>query len=113
MEGPAEEVAARAIPFQEGEEVLVTIVEPHMYNADDAVAKIDGYVVSVAGGGPHIGEKRMVRIEEAGRNSARATMLDAPGSGDGLESESRSTGRSRSGRRAAEPAAAGSETKTD
>ncbi len=113
MEGPADEVAARAIPFQEGEEVLVTIVEPHMYNADDAVAKIDGYVVSVAGGGPHLGEKRMVRIEEAGRNSARATMLDAPGSGDGLESASRSTGRSRSGRRAAEPAAAGSETKTD
>ena len=34
-------------PFREGDEVLVTIVEPHMYNVDDAVAKIDGYIVSV------------------------------------------------------------------
>jgi ribonuclease G len=84
-----------------------------MYNADDAVAKIDGYVVSVAGGGPHIGEKQMVRIEEAGRNSARATMLDAPASGDGLESGTRNPGRTRRGRRAAEPATAGSESKTD
>ncbi len=111
MEGSAGEVAERAIPFSEGEEVLVTIVEPHMYNADDAVAKIDGYVVSVAGGGAHIGEKQMVRIEEAGRNSARATMLGAPGAGDGLESESRGSGRSRSRRRAAAPAAAGSDSK--
>ena len=113
MEGPAAEVADRAIPFSEGEEVLVTIVEPHMYNADDAVAKIDGYVVSVAGGGAHIGEKRMVRIEEAGRNSARATMLEAPGEGDGLESGAGGGGRSRSRRREAEPAAAGSETNSE
>ena len=77
MEGTVEEVRERAVPFQEGEEVLVTIVEPHMYNVDDAVAKIDGYVVSVTGGGRHIGEKRLVRIEEAGRNSARATLVGA------------------------------------
>ena len=40
-----------ALPFREGEEVLVTIEEPHMYNEDDAVAKIDGYVISVTGAG--------------------------------------------------------------
>ena len=33
------------------EEVLVKIDEPHMYNADDAVARIDSYIVSVTGGG--------------------------------------------------------------
>jgi len=79
MEGTVEEVRERAVPFQEGEEVLVTIVEPHMYNVDDAVAKIDGYVVSVTGGGRFIGDKRLVRIEEAGRNSARATLVGGPG----------------------------------
>jgi ribonuclease G len=78
MEGGAEEVAERAVPFSEGEEVLVTIVEPHMYNVDDAVAKIDGYVVSVVGGGPFLGQKLLVRIEEAGRNSARATLVGNP-----------------------------------
>ena len=118
MEGTVEEVRERAVPFQEGEEVLVTIVEPHMYNVDDAVAKIDGYVVSVTGGGRHIGEKRLVRIEEAGRNSARATLVgaapddgaavsgepsasavvDGSGDADGLQSKPRRRGR-RGGRR--------------
>ena len=45
-------VEERAVPFRVGEEVLVEIVEPHMYDADDAVAKIDGYIISVRGGGP-------------------------------------------------------------
>ena len=28
-----------------------------MYNVDDAIAKIDGYVISIAGGGPFVGER--------------------------------------------------------
>jgi len=49
-----------------------------MYDVDDAVAKIDGYIISVAGGGRFVGNKRLVRIDHAGRTSATATMLDAP-----------------------------------
>jgi ribonuclease G len=78
MEGSREEVMERAVPFREGDEVLVHIVEPHMYDVDDAVAKIDGYIISVAGGGRFVGAKRLVRIDHAGRTSATATMLDAP-----------------------------------
>ncbi len=122
MEGSAEEVRERAVPFHEGEEVLVTIVEPHMYNVDDAVAKIDGYIVAVTGGGRHLGEKRLVRIAEAGRNSARAELVgEEPGgtqngspagsasaaSGDALESRSRRRGRRGGRRRSAAPADAG------
>jgi ribonuclease G len=76
LEGTREEVAERALPFREGDEVFVTIVEPHMYNVDDAVAKIDGYIVSVTGGGRHVGEKRLVRIDEVGRTAAVATLVD-------------------------------------
>jgi len=86
MEGGAEAVRERAVPFASGDEVLVKLVEPHMYNVDDAVAKIDGYIVSVAGGGPHLGQERMVKIEEAGRNSASATLLDAENGKDALDS---------------------------
>jgi ribonuclease G len=68
--------------------VLVTIVEPHMYNVDDAVAKVDGYIISVADGGAHVGEKRLVRIEEAGRTSATAVLVDdAPGSANGAKAK--------------------------
>ena len=109
MEGTLDEVRERAIPFQVGEEVLVTIVEPHMYAVDDAVAKVDGYIVSVRNGGPYVGQKRLVRIEDAGRTAATAVLVDDPAAangtapdgedeGDALESKPRRRGR-RGGRR--------------
>jgi ribonuclease G len=77
LEGTRSEVEDRALPFREGEEVLVQINEPHMYAEDDAVAKIDGYVIAVAGAGPFIGEKRLVRIEAVGRTAASGVLADA------------------------------------
>ena len=58
--GTREEVEERALPFRQGDEVLVEIVEPHMYDEDDAVAKVDGYIISIAGAAAHVGENRMV-----------------------------------------------------
>jgi ribonuclease G len=79
--GSRSDIERRALPFGVGDEVLVTIEEPHMYNVDDAVARVDAYVVSVTGGGSHVGERRMVRIEEVGRSVATASLLDAPNGG--------------------------------
>jgi ribonuclease G len=78
LEGTSDEVEERALPFREGEEVLVHIEEPHMYNEDDAVAKLDGYVVSVAGAATLVGEKTLVRIEKVGRSAAEATLVNPP-----------------------------------
>jgi ribonuclease G len=84
LEGTRAEVEDRALPFREGEEVLVQINEPHMYAEDDAVAKIDGYVIAVAGAGKYIGEKRLVRIESVGRTAASGVLADTPATnGDG------------------------------
>ena len=79
FQGTREEVEERALPFRPGDEVLVEVVEPHMYDVDDAVAKIDGYIISIAGAAPHVGEKRMVRIEQVGRTAATAQLLDESG----------------------------------
>jgi len=114
MEANREEVLERALPFREGEEVYVEIVEPHMYSPGDAVAKIDGYIISVKDATSAVGEKRLVRIEEVGRTAAIAVLIDvprssagagaggAPGDGesadDGLESAQGRRGR-RGGRR--------------
>jgi ribonuclease G len=107
LEGDREQVLERALPFREGEEVHVEIVEPHMYSPGDAVAKIDGYIISITGGTRYVGEKHLVRIEEVGRTSAVASLLDVPGaraggeagdSDDELESKPRRRGR-RGGRR--------------
>jgi ribonuclease G len=78
LEGTTDEIEERALPFREGEEVLVHIEEPHMYNEDDAVAKLDGYVVSVLGAATLVGEKTLVRIDKVGRSAAEATLVDPP-----------------------------------
>jgi ribonuclease G len=104
--GSRDEIEKRALPFQVGEEVLVAIEEPHMYDADDAVARVDSYIVSVSNGGAHVGERRLVRIESVGRSSATASLLDGNGdvespegeNGDSEKLESAPSGRRR-GRR--------------
>jgi ribonuclease G len=78
LEGTHEEVEERALPFREGEEVLVSIEEPHMYNDDDAVAKLDGYIVSVSGAARLVGEKTLVRIEKVDRSAAQASLVNPP-----------------------------------
>jgi ribonuclease G len=118
QEGLNQDIEERAIPFKEGDEVLVNIIEPHMYEVDDAVAKIDGYIISVVNGGRYVGTKKLVRIEEAGRTAAVATLLDSDdpdaGAEDGgdpesLESKPRRRGRRGGRRRSAAKAEATSE----
>ena len=104
-------IEERALPFKVGEEVLVQIDEPHMYNADDAVARVDSYIVSVTGGGRFVGERKLVRIDEVARAAAVASLLgsdlvgdsqngssNGASNGDSLESDAPSRKRSR-GRR--------------
>src|SRR4051812_15775102 len=100
--GTRAEIEERAVPFRPGDEVLVHIIEPHMYNVDDAVAKIDSYIVSVTGGFPYVGTKQLVRIEAVGRTSATAALVDAEPQvseeGEPLPSKAKRRGR-RGGRR--------------
>ena len=71
--GTREEIEERALPFKVGEEVLVKIDEPHMYNADDAVARIDSYIVSVTGGGP-FRRRAQAGADRAGRALGRGRL---------------------------------------
>jgi ribonuclease G len=84
--GSREEITERALPFKVGEELLVTIEEPHMFKPDDAVARIDSYVVSVTGGGPYVGERKLVRIDRVERAAAVASLHSA-GSENGSKDE--------------------------
>src|SRR4051795_6400516 len=82
--GTRAEIEERALPFKVGEEVLVKIDEPHMYNADDAVARVDSYIVSVTGGGRFVGERKLVRIERVERAAAVASLPEGEATnGDG------------------------------
>ncbi len=69
--GTRRKIEERALPFQVGEEVLVTIEEPHMYNADDAIARVDSYIVSVSGG------RFACRPAQAGADRERGALCGA------------------------------------
>jgi ribonuclease G len=104
--GTRAEIEERALPFKVGEEVLVKIDEPHMYNADDAVARVDSYIVSVTGGGRFVGERKLVRIERVERAAAVASLPgvdlasgSANGGENGSELESSASRSRRRGRR--------------
>src|SRR5215210_5012821 len=102
--GSRDKIEERALPFRVGEEVLVKIEEPHMYNADDAIAKVDSYIVSVTGGGPFVGERKLVRIERVERAAAVASLpgveaSNGAGEGSGEQLESSAPRRRRRGRR--------------
>ncbi len=104
--GTRAEIEERALPFKVGEEVLVKIDEPHMYNADDAVARVDSYIVSVTGGGRFVGERKLVRIERVERAAAVASLPGvevtngvAGGGENGSELESSPSRSRRRGRR--------------
>jgi ribonuclease G len=99
LEGSREEVEERALPFREGEEVMLQIEEPHMYNDDDAVAKLDGYVISVTGAGRLVGEKTLVRIEKVGRSAAQASLVNGAEPDSAGEEDDQDRPRRRRGRR--------------
>ena len=89
-----------SVPFREGEEVHVDIVEPHMYSEDDAVAKVDGYLIEVTDAIPYVGEKMLVRIEQAGRTAARAVLAEVAEEA-AAATEERRKARERAAKRAA------------
>jgi ribonuclease G len=88
-EDTRDEIEHRALPFKKGEEVLIRIEEPHMYNIDDGIAKIDGYVISISGGAPFVGDKKLVRIDEVKRTAAYASLI----SDNGVEEKPRRAAR--------------------
>lgn len=110
--GTRKKVEEKALPFEPGDEVMVTIFEPHMYEEDAAVAKLDGYIIAIEGALSRIGDRCLVEILEVGRHTAKAKLA-----GDQLESQAarkpRSRGRRGSGKKKAEPAASGAGGKKD
>src|SRR5215217_1595156 len=100
-QGARTEIEEQSVPFRAGEEVHVDIVEPHMYSEDDAVAKVDGYLIEVADAIGHVGEKMLVRIEQAGRTTARAVLAGDEAEAAAAATVERRHARERAAKRAA------------
>jgi ribonuclease G len=77
-EGPAAEIDPQAFPVAAGQELELVLEEAHLHDENDAIARLDGYVITVADAAESVGEKVKVRIEHAGRTSAHAVLAGEP-----------------------------------
>jgi ribonuclease G len=102
-EGKAAKVEPHAAPVEKGQELEVELEEAHLHAETDAIARLDGYVITVAGAAGSVGEKVRVRIEEVGKTSAHAVL--ASENGEKPKKKTRRGSRGGRGRKKKQPAA--------
>ncbi len=73
--GSREEVEARALPVAAGQVLQLRIEEPHAANGADGIARVDGYVIDVAGAGRLVGQVVPVEILKVHRTYARGRVV--------------------------------------
>jgi ribonuclease G len=78
-EGKSVEVEPQAFPVELGQELEVELEEAHLHTETDAIARLDGYVITVAGAAAQVGEKVDIRIEDVGKTSAHAVLVSEDG----------------------------------
>jgi ribonuclease G len=78
-EGKSAEVEPQAFPVELGQELEVELEEAHLHTETDAIARLDGYVITVAGAAAQVGEKVDIRIEDVGKTSAHAVLVSEDG----------------------------------
>jgi len=73
--GARDEVERRALPVQIGDQIELRVEEPHVNNSGDGIARLEGYVIDIEGGGKLVGEKVKVEVVKAFRTYARARIV--------------------------------------
>jgi ribonuclease G len=100
-EGKAADIEPQAAPVQPGQELEVELEAAHLHAETDAIARLNGYVITVAGAAAHVGEKVAIRIEDVGKTSAHGILLSEDGAeakADGEKPKRKTRRGSRGGR---------------
>ncbi len=78
--GPISRLETKSLPVSTGQELELRLEEAHLHDERDAIARLNGYVVAVAGAKDKIGKTVKVRVERATRTAAYAVLADSTGS---------------------------------
>lgn len=74
--GSRADVEAQALPVRPGEILELRIEEGHAVNPWNGIARLEGYVIDVDGGGRWVGEKVKVEITRVFKTYARGRLVD-------------------------------------
>lgn len=75
VSGDKRSLEERAFPVRQGQVLDMHIEEPHITNPHDGIARIEGYVIDIEGGGNHVGERHKVEITRVFRTYAKGKLL--------------------------------------
>ena len=67
-----EEIQAQTLPVKPGEVLEVRVDEPHVTNFHDGIARVNGFVLDIEGGGALVGETIPVEVSKVYRTYAKA-----------------------------------------
>jgi len=73
-EGSVSDVKEAARPFKAGDILDLLVEEPYLYNKNDAISRVNGFVVQIIEGGKHVGQRLKVEIKSVSRTSAIAEI---------------------------------------
>lgn len=75
VSGTREEVEARARPVSQGDVLELRVEGPHVSNAQDGIARVEGYVIDIEKAGQLVGEKVQVQIVQTYKTYAKAKIV--------------------------------------
>ncbi|MDD5659248.1 MAG: Rne/Rng family ribonuclease [Actinomycetota bacterium] len=73
--GSYKEVEESSKPFREGDCLELFIEETYLHNSEDALARIDGYIIQIIGGKRLMGKRVTVKIKTISKTSAVAEII--------------------------------------
>lgn len=74
--GEKEKVQLMALPVKEGDELHIEVVESHINNAADGIARIEGYIIDIEGAGQMVGKQVKVKIEKMFKTYAKGVLCN-------------------------------------
>ncbi len=73
--GTKDEVEKLALPVQVGQALKVKIECPHVSNPSDGIARVEGFVLDIDGGGALVGQEIDVEVTKLYRTYAKAKVV--------------------------------------
>ncbi len=69
------DIKSNNLPVKPGQVLEVLVEEPHTSNINDGIARINGFILDIEGGGPMVGETVAIEINRVFRTYARAKLI--------------------------------------
>ncbi len=70
-----EDVQEKTLAVEQGQVLEVKVLEPHVANLHDGIARVEGFVIDIEGAGPLVGDMVMIEITKVYRTYAKAKLL--------------------------------------